>query len=179
MVSFSLKKPNDKKPVIRVEAGDEQPRITQIRSISASGVVEPTIEPIIIKGDEHVVIPCVRRYTVDEPRNQTNPVSPKRKAQTPTPGISIPSTQPPSDLPKKKSILMSIKEAKESGKIKDAPDVKKRAFDAEDFAWGVLRGMGFDDSKLNEEEALPKPRPGNHDRLGIGAALVLKKEQHS
>ena len=70
------------------------------------------------------------------------------------------------------SLLMSIRAARDKGEIKDAPDQPTRAFEADDFAWGVLRGMGYDPSKDQQNiEANDTTKRSNRERYGIGANI--------
>ena len=166
MVSFKLtKKPNHVDHSITLD----EPIYTAIKSVSASGAIQPQIEIIEINSKEELVIPCPTRY-VSEPPADTH------ESHTSMKTVGLKEFESVGELKKPKtSILMKIREARESGKLQDAPDIRKRSYDPEDFAWGMLRGMGFDEETIKDEAMQESTRSTSHDKMGIGAANQLKR----
>lgn len=71
-----------------------------------------------------------------------------------------------------RSILMQIKDAREKGFIRDAPDVQIRQLDPDQFGWALLRGMGYDPSTEPSTESSAQIL-GNRAKSGIGATSRL------
>ncbi len=67
----------------------------------------------------------------------------------------------------KTSVLMRIHEARQAHAASDAPDQEKRSYDADDFGWALMRGMGYDPSKDTSPD-VTKDVLGNRTRRGLG-----------
>jgi hypothetical protein len=133
-VSFSLKKPEQKKPISSLTP--VTPIATVIHAISSTGDVNPDKNP---KSDEQniepLVIPCIQPIGESKltAESQSPPAIPAQ------PGLFVPPKNQ-TTLDDRPSILVGLKRPEpENTAEEEISDV-----DAEDFAWGMLRGMGWE-----------------------------------
>ena len=137
-VSFSLKKPENKKQIASL--APVKPSATVIHTISASGDVNPDKEPA--KPAELLVIPCIQPINPPTPPNTDSSISDAAKVMPDipsTPGLYVPK-QISDQIADRPSVLLGLKRPAEEGPVDDEEisDV-----DSDDFAWGMLRGMGW------------------------------------
>jgi len=167
MVSFSFTKKIPPKEVV-LEIDDDAPRIRQITSITALGSV-PLIPELTPPPITELVIPCANRGQTTK-TELTGPKSSQVTVKSGVGGFVYLPEHPIGQKRKGTSLLMSIKAAREKGEVRDAPDQPQRGFEADEFAWGVLRGMGYDAAK----DKAPTPAESvqsNRERFGIGSNL--------
>ena len=176
MVSFSFKKKVEVKEVVEcLESEDDKPRVRQITSISNEGSVPlvPDTKPKLSVNIEELVIPCQQLVpSATHPK----PITLKTQPIIIPKGASGFVFVPDANLPAKRkqpSLLMSLKATRSEGQLVDAPDQPTRGHDAEDFAWGVLRGMGYKGSTDPQPPASsdPSSKTSNRQKFGIGSNL--------
>ena len=166
MVSFSFKKKFEPKPVVvEIEPDDNAPRTRVLTDFSQIVNAQPVQQT---KADE-LVIPCHTIVNTEPKPVSTRPAKINIKGGAGgfvyLPGESIGTKR------KGTSLLMSIRAARQRGEVNDAPDQPKRAYEPEDFAWGVLRGMGYDPANDKSSPPADLPVKSNREKYGIGSNL--------
>ena len=173
MVSFSFKKTVAPKDVIP-PLEDDKPKPRQITSISSLGSVPliPDVQTLPAKPEE-LVIPCsglIEKNAVMQTTTLGDKSAPVKIASSVGGFVYLPESLP--DRKRKgTSLLMSIRAARSKGEVHDAPDQQSRGYEADEFAWGVLRGMGYNgptDQGKSEEVV----KASNRERYGIGANIT-------
>jgi hypothetical protein len=167
-----------------IETGEQKREILEV-STSAGIVTEPSIQDSLANDGRPLVIPCKSHYSRPEritPIGENITNDDLHKLQD-TAGLVV---QPRSDADKNEgggnldqgnvtvvqkkqrtSILAQIREARARGEIRDAPDEPNHLYNADEFAWGLLRGMGYDESKDSGPD-VTKDVVGNRSKLGLG-----------
>ena len=180
-LSFSFAKTAaPKRSPVQAQVVQELDIKREILEVSAeSGVItEPTKLDVSADDHTHLIIPCKSHYHRPEKIQSAEDHIHDSELQQmrDKPGLlPVSATQANNGtfpVPKKQrtSILMQIREARARGEVKDAPDEAVHKYDAEEFAWGLLRGMGYDESKDTGPD-VTKDVVGNRSKLGLGVKL--------
>jgi hypothetical protein len=170
-----------------IESGDQKREILHV-SESAGIVTESPPQDAPGAEGTTLVIPCKSHYTRPDRNGQIgeNITNEDLQRLRDTSGLLIypkadsvtgekdgESSSRNDSLVRKKprtSILAQIREARARGEVQDAPDEPNHKYDAEEFAWGLLRGMGYDESK-DKGPDVTKDVVGNRSKLGLGVKL--------
>lgn len=163
-------------PAQVVEKSESKREIVEV-SASAGIVTESHKSDQLAEGEAQLIIPCKSHYIRPMKSESSGERIHDAELQTlqDTPGLVSGSGDPTkvsNQKPKRPrtSILMQIREARARGEIRDAPEEAAHRYDADEFAWGLLRGMGYDESK-DDGPDVTKDVVGNRSKLGLGVKL--------
>ena len=180
-LSFSFAKTAaPKRAVVQAQVQEKVESKKEILEVSATeGIItEPLTHDQASESESRLIIPCKSNYQRPEKIESTSEHIHDAELQElrDMPGlipVSVSSKVDESNpVPKKQrtSILMQIRQARARGEIHDAPDEPAHKYDADEFAWGLLRGMGYDESKDTGPD-VTKDVVGNRSKLGLGVKL--------
>ena len=184
-LSFSFTKTAaPKRTVVSAQVADNSEIKREVVAVShSSGILtQSTAVDQEAQVDVPLVIPCKSSYSrpskndsikaessneeLSKLQNQPGLIS---KPKCDVVGMNDESAQP--NIKKARtSILMQIREARVRGEVRDAADELIHKYDADDFAWGLLRGMGYDETKDSGPD-VTKDVIGNRSKLGLGVKM--------
>jgi hypothetical protein len=192
-LAFSIAKTAVPKRKVEIQLQDqESPEKREVIQVSNEDVVVAmNVNDQLKEQEVELEIPVKTLYVKPERRvTATDPVNSFSLQQYENRGGFVPierekrdggdvveANEPPRKKPIR-SILMQIKEARESGKVKDAPESTARELDPDKFGWALLRGMGYDPTKDTSPD-VTKTVKGNMTRLGLGVKLDPKDTSSS